>query len=601
MVHCPNCHAENRSGAKYCKNCATRLPITSAVTRPLDLDEDALAAPLIAQPGALTPPGSGQATRRLVATPRSGTQPLRPADPFARRPSGAVFVDSFLYDNAIFSDENQHRYLVHQVDVPEDMQLRACPNPVCGAIFLPRMTVPERFCTDCGTVLERGGRDLVIIEARAPIPDNIVRVAAKGLSHGAVRAPLAVFVERLGGVSRHCVVVARVTALEPVSDAIHLLRWGIRLARGLDYLHDNGVGFGGRVDAAALGMVNHQPVWANFTNCLHHPDGYVTERKPDADALAALLYLWMAGKSRYEIDPAMPLALNQALERIFNPPGVESAGELADLYEQALEELATVTAIDFYMGRRTHVGMVRTLNEDSIMTLEMNRIHQSISQPLGVYVVADGMGGHAAGEVASGTIINVIAQKALKDLLPDDAGQVAGDDRQRWLRTAVESANEEVFILRKKAGTDMGSTLVAAVLEGNQGYITHIGDSRAYLINTTGIRRLTIDHSLVERLIATNQITREEARVHPQRNVIYRTVGDKTTVEVEVSRHTFEVGDYLLLCSDGLSGMVDDATLRRLVLAAASPQAACDALIRAANDAGGDDNISVIIVQIVEA
>jgi len=245
--------------------------------------------------------------------------------------------------------------------------------------------------------------------------------------------------------------------------------------------------------------------------------------------------------------------------------------------------------------------MVRTLNEDSIMTLEMNRIHQSISQPLGVYVVADGMGGHAAGEVASGTIINVIAQKALKDLLPDDVGQVAGDDRQRWLRAAVESANEEVFILRKKAGTDMGSTLVAAVLESNQAYITHIGDSRAYLINAAGIRRLTIDHSLVERLIATNQITREEARVHPQRKVIYRSVGDKTTVEVEVDGHTFEVGDYVLVCSDGLSGLADDATLQRLVLAAASPQAACDALIRAANDAGGDDNISVIIVQIVEA
>jgi protein phosphatase len=138
-------------------------------------------------------------------------------------------------------------------------------------------------------------------------------------------------------------------------------------------------------------------------------------------------------------------------------------------------------------------------------------------------------------------------------------------------------------------------------LEGNQAYVTHIGDSRAYLINTAGIHRLTTDHSLVERLIATNQITREEARVHPQRNVIYRTIGDKATVDVELSTHKFDVGDYLLLCSDGMSGMVDDATLQRSVLAAASPQAACDALIRAANDAGGDDNISVIIVKIVEA
>jgi protein phosphatase len=131
--------------------------------------------------------------------------------------------------------------------------------------------------------------------------------------------------------------------------------------------------------------------------------------------------------------------------------------------------------------------------------------------------------------------------------------------------------------------------------------VAHIGDSRAYLINSQGIRRLTIDHSLVERLIATNQISREEARLHPQRNVIYRTIGDKAGVDVEVSSHSLEVGDHLLLCSDGLSGMVDDAAMQHAVLAAASPQAACDALIRAANDAGGEDNISVIIVKIVEA
>jgi len=598
MVNCPNCNAENRSGAKFCKNCATRLPTSSAVTRPLDLDEpEALSA---VQPAFVQPAG-GQATRRLAANPRSGTQPLLPTDPFPRRPPGAVFMDSFLYDNVIFSDEQQHRYLIHQVDVSEDMQLRSCPNPECGAIFLPRMTVPERFCTDCGTVLERGGRDLMLIEARAPIPDNIVRVAAKGLSHGAVRAPLATFVERMGGVARHCAVVARVSAFEPVSDTVGLLRWGIRLARGLDYMHDNGVSFDGRIDATMLGMVNQRPVWANFTNCIHHPEGYVMERTVDAHALAALLYLWMTGRSSYEIDPGLPLPLNQVLEKIFTPPGVESAGELADLYEQALEELASVTAIDFYMGRRTHVGMVRTLNEDSIMTLEINRIHQSISKPLGVYVVADGMGGHAAGEVASGTIINAIAQKALKELMVDEAHQGDGNDRQRWLREAVENANADVFNLRKQAGTDMGATLVAAVLEGNQGYVTHIGDSRAYMINAAGIHRLTTDHSLVERLIATNQITREEARVHPQRNVIYRTIGDKSTVEVEISTPTLEVGDYLLLCSDGLSGMVNDAQLQRLVISAASPQAACDVLIRAANDAGGDDNISVIIVKIVEA
>ena len=107
-----------------------------------------------------------------------------------------------------------------------------------------------------------------------------------------------------------------------------------------------------------------------------------------------------------------------------------------------------------------------------------------------------------------------------------------------WLRIAVEAANTEVFNLRKSAGTDMGSTMIAAAVIGNQAFFTHIGDSRIYLINTKGIKRLTIDHSLVERLIATHQITREEARSHPQRNVIYRTIGDKPNIEIEVNSLT---------------------------------------------------------------
>jgi protein phosphatase len=286
---------------------------------------------------------------------------------------------------------------------------------------------------------------------------------------------------------------------------------------------------------------------------------------------------------------------------IFGTAGVSSGLELADLLEHALEEIASIRTIDFFMGRRTHVGMIRSLNEDSLVSLEITRIHQSVSQPLGVYVVADGMGGHAAGEIASGTIINTVSQKALKDLMPAQLAESEAHDRSNWLRQAVESANAEVFKLRQNAGSDMGSTLVAAVLEGNQAYITHVGDSRAYLVNNQGIQRLTVDHSLVERLIATHQISREEARYHPQRNVIYRTIGDKAGVEVEVSTHTLSVGDYLLLCSDGLSGMVDDENIHRIVINAASPQDACDELVRAANDAGGDDNISVIIVKLVEA
>jgi protein phosphatase len=208
------------------------------------------------------------------------------------------------------------------------------------------------------------------------------------------------------------------------------------------------------------------------------------------------------------------------------------------------------------------------------------------------------MGGHAGGEVASGQIVDTFAGRAFGELLPSLLIR-PDTDLSTWLKSTVEIANREVFDLRKKAGTDMGSTLVAAALVGNKASITHIGDSRAYLVNSAEIKRLTTDHSLVERMIANHQITREEARHHPQRNVIYRTIGDKSTIDVEVSLHTLAVGDYLLLCSDGLSGMVPDEAMHKIVMSSGSTQAACEELIRAANAAGGEDNVSVILVKVV--
>jgi serine/threonine protein phosphatase PrpC len=124
-----------------------------------------------------------------------------------------------------------------------------------------------------------------------------------------------------------------------------------------------------------------------------------------------------------------------------------------------------------------------------------------------------------------------------------------------------------------------------------------VGDSRAYLINEDGISQITTDHSLVERLVAMGQITADEARVHPQRNVIYRTIGDKEEAEADFFVRQLKPGDSLLLCSDGLSGKVEDAEIWRLVRRGRSPQEACEQLVQAANDNGGDDNITVIIVQ----
>ena len=590
MITCPNCQVENRAGAKFCKNCATRLPGSPAVTLPIQYEPPVETAKVDSRVTMQIAPANDEAKR-------TDTQPLTASTTFTPRPAGAIFGDVFLYRNLLFSDEQQYRYLVTQMDVPDKLQVRVCPNVNCGAVFPPRDNAAEKFCTDCGSAIKHPLQDLVLTETRTVLPDNLVSAIGKSLSHSGVRAPVAAFVERMAGAPRYCMAVPYVDPLSDSPDTIQGLKWGVNLARGLDYLHDNGVTFNGNVDETSFGLDGNRLVWANFSSCSHHPNGYVSDRQPDVRSLAAFLYQWLTGKTQFERDPRIQPGLNQVFERALSRPGFATGWELAYAFEQVLQDLMDSQAVDYEFGRRTHVGMIRDLNEDSLLTLELNRTQQSISQPMGVFVVADGMGGHAAGELASGTIVNIIAQKALAELMPAQAEKPACED---WLRQAVQAANQEVFTLRKSKGTDMGSTLVSAVLEGNRAYIAHVGDSRAYLIQASGIQQITIDHSLVERLVATHQITRQEARHHPQRNVIYRTVGDRSEIEVEITVRKLAVGDQLLLCSDGLSGMVDDEVIQDIVLQSTSPQAACEALINAANAAGGEDNVTAILIKITQ-
>jgi protein phosphatase len=228
----------------------------------------------------------------------------------------------------------------------------------------------------------------------------------------------------------------------------------------------------------------------------------------------------------------------------------------------------------------------------------LGRVHRSLGTPLGLYVVADGMGGHSAGDVASGLAINALAQHAVATLLPLEIhDNTPTPEIEAWLRDAINVANATVHEQRKLAGTNMGTTLVLAYVAGGQAYVAHVGDSRAYVINESGIQPLTVDHSLVQRLVDTKQLTAEEARVHPQRNVIYKNLGDRAAVAPDLTRRDLQPGDRLLLCSDGLNTVVEDEQIKQLVLSAASPQEACRKLIDAANAAGGPDNITTIIVQ----
>lgn len=225
-------------------------------------------------------------------------------------------------------------------------------------------------------------------------------------------------------------------------------------------------------------------------------------------------------------------------------------------------------------GQATDIGRSRTHNEDSLLA----------KPPL--YVVADGMGGHAAGEVASRVGVDTLVAHA-----PLHADSKA-------LARAIRAANNAI-IDAVQAGTGkqgMGTTMVAAIVEGTRIALAHVGDSRAYLLHDGALRQLTADHSLVARMVSEGQITEAQAREHPHRSVILRALGTDPDIKVDHTTLDAQTGDRLLLCSDGLSGMLEDPEIARILGGYKDPQVVADMLVAEANEAGGLDNITVVVV-----
>ena len=223
-------------------------------------------------------------------------------------------------------------------------------------------------------------------------------------------------------------------------------------------------------------------------------------------------------------------------------------------------------------------GRVREINEDSV--LEAGNL----------FAVADGMGGHQAGEVASDLALAVIGQ-----YIEDNLGLIGGE---KLVEKAVSSANAAVH--QKAASSsryrDMGTTVTLLYREGDTAYVGHVGDSRAYLYRGGVLRTLTRDHSLVATLVEEGEITEEEARVHPQRNIILRALGLEAQVEVDVVSVKIEPGDVFVLATDGMTGLVADDAIREVLSAEGEPVPAARRLVDLALGAGGHDNVSVVLV-----
>ncbi len=247
------------------------------------------------------------------------------------------------------------------------------------------------------------------------------------------------------------------------------------------------------------------------------------------------------------------------------------------------------------LGSAQSVGMERTHNEDALLIIQGAARGADAIPDFGLFLVADGMGGHRSGEVASMVSARAVAKSLTEDgllTLLDPDKPDPSPTLQDSVRQALENANN-VVVDRVPGG---GTTLTAVLLLGDHLTIGHVGDSRAYIIQGGQLQVVTRDHSLVERLRELGQLSRQEAADHPQRNVLYRAIGQGANLEVDVQTHGVPHGGHLLLCSDGLWGVVSDEEIGRVVREARDPQAACDELIRAANTAGGPDNITVVLV-----
>lgn len=241
----------------------------------------------------------------------------------------------------------------------------------------------------------------------------------------------------------------------------------------------------------------------------------------------------------------------------------------------------TVTAFG-----RTDVGVVRTDNEDNYLLIPDE----------GLYIVADGMGGHAAGEVASEMAVRIIARE-LRDVAREDEERAADT-----LRTAIRRANEQIFqrTLNEQDKRGMGTTATAMLILDAKYLIGHVGDSRAYVLREEEMVQLTKDHSYVQEQVDAGYLTPQQARVHPYSNVITRCVGANDDVDPDVYGGTLRGGDLYLLASDGLTGMLEDHEMKEILQNGSDMDTALDELINTANGRGGLDNITAIILQVVE-
>lgn len=511
------------------------------------------------------------------------TIPLAPTNPAKLDPVGVgeILGGERQYEvvQVVHAAPTWNVYHAHALD------LTACDN--CGGTV-----VPGTFCTVCGQRADTRRPLAAMVIEQAQWPDAFV--AEQRIWAAQQHTPQTVLpsiYDVFESNNRMYLVTPAARATQPPATPWPtVVRYGQMLAGALAWLHVLGVAFGELTPTLLQGDEQQVQVtrWSRPVVFTH--DLQAAAVAGDLRALASTLAQIGQG--------APPQSLQALLTQAYQG-GFASAqafatalGAIEPLVRQAEQRI-------IHSGALCDQGRARTSNEDSIGVIEGVRQHEAQRQQWGLYIVSDGMGGHEGGEVASALSVKTFLEAMLTQvILADHVGEPAADWATQC-EAAVSAANRAVFEARTRAKSDMGATLVAAALDGVQLTLAHLGDSRAYCWDGSRIRQLTEDHSLIARLIAVGEVTPQEARTHPQRSVLIQSVGEKLAARPSVNRHTLQPGERILLCSDGLHGLIDDAAIARILGQTLSPLATCRALIDAANAAGGDDNISALVIDCV--
>lgn len=589
MQICPSCGASNRDSARFCYQCAASLQ----KAKPSFEDEAWLAESLNVETDVV-------AANEEMAVSSSLLDQDNPMQDNCESRGSVMDEERDVSSQEVTLFANRYELISQQNERVEVLDRR--PWERCWACSATSLGEGEMFCSECGASLDgRHYQGQLLTEGElsglALVPD-ITDAQARD-----ILPPIWDQVRSDAGLLTLVSDTGRMP-VDPPLEELDAFKVGLHMARLLQVLHDAGFVLG-VVDITELELTAAQQPLLRTTPHLRRIEDVSEDTAADVQALAVLLEALTATPRTTQRLAEEEIAISAEsdlveLLRALRMGEISTPTVLVERFEELIAERTSPTPLWMHIGAASHPGMVRELDEDSLLALDLRTVHNSRGRSWGLFIVADGMGGHAAGEVASGLAIRGAAELVLRTYLAPTLETDADFDEDRLkdiVRQAIEQANEYVLREAQARGNDMGTTITMALIVGDRAIIGNVGDCRTYLYRDKQLQRITNDHSLVMRLVELGQITEDDIYTHPQKNAVLRSLGDKSEVQSDIFSQRLQSGDALFFCCDGQWEMVRDPQMAEIIDHHDDPQKACEQLIDAANAAGGEDNITSIVVR----